>query len=190
MLALAGVSAVRGGRTLFTDFNLTLAAGGAAVVRGPNGAGKTTLLRIAAGLLTPGAGQVTAPERIGWLGDAGALDGERSVRQALLFWARTDGAAEPDARVAAAMAAVGLGERRDVPVRLLSQGQRRRAGLAQVIAGGAPLWVLDEPANGLDSASVAALEAALAAHRANGGTVLIATHQPVELPDAEAVMLG
>jgi heme exporter protein A len=85
--------------------------------------------------------------------------------------------------------AVGLADLAPVPVRLLSTGQRRRAALARVVASGAPVWLLDEPANGLDAASVALLEGLIARHRAAGGIALVATHLPIALPDARAVAL-
>lgn len=190
LLALAGVSAVRGGRTLFAGLDLTLRAGEAAVVTGPNGAGKTTLLRIAAGLADADAGTVDRGERIAWLGEGAALDGERSLAAALEFWAFADGEADPRGRVATGLAAFGLAALGEVPVRLLSTGQRRRGALARVVASAAALWLLDEPANGLDASAVAALETALAAHRAAGGAVLVATHQPLALPDAREVRIG
>ena len=74
---------------------------------------------------------------------------------------------------------MGLAHLADVPVRMLSAGQRKRAALARVIASGAPLWLLDEPANGLDADGLARLDAAMAAHRAAGGAILAATHQPL-----------
>ena len=190
LLALAGVSAVRGGRTLFAGLDLTLRAGEAAVVIGPNGAGKTTLLRIAAGLADADAGTVDRSGRVAWLGEGAALDGERTLAAALHFWAVADGEADPRGRVATGLAAFGLTALGEVPVRLLSTGQRRRGALARVVASGAALWLLDEPANGLDASAVAALEAALAAHRAEGGAVLVATHQPLALPDAPEVRIG
>jgi len=76
-----------------------------------------------------------------------------------------------------------------VPVRMLSTGQRKRAALARVAASGAPLWLLDEPANGLDADGEARLGAAIAAHRAGGGAILAASHQPLDLPDARRVAL-
>ena len=170
---------------LFAGLDLRLAAGAAAVVTGPNGLGKSSLLRLCAGLLTPAAGRVVASSRT-LLGEAAALDPERPLRRALEFWARLDGGRD---RVAAALAAVDLAALRDVPVKMLSTGQRRRAALARVVASGAALWLLDEPANGLDAAAVARLEALIAAHRAGGGAVLVATHVPLALPDAQSVTL-
>ena len=77
----------------------------------------------------------------------------------------------------------------DFPVRMLSSGQRRRLALARLIAAPAKLWLLDEPTTGLDTASVARLEAVIAAHRQAGGLVVLATHTDVALPDAETLML-
>ena len=86
---------------------------------------------------------------------------------------------------------MGLAHLAEVPVRMLSTGQRKRATLARVIASGAPLWLLDEPANGLDLEGQARLaEAAMAAHRAGGGAILAATHQPLGLDGATPVPLG
>ncbi|TVV70935.1 ABC transporter ATP-binding protein, partial [Sphingomonas solaris] len=65
-----------------------------------------------------------------------------------------------------------------------------RATLARVIAGGAGVWLLDEPGNGLDTASLDLLATAMARHRAGGGIILAATHQPLGLGDAASVVLA
>jgi heme exporter protein A len=185
LLAMTDVACIRGGRLLFERLSLTLRAGEAALVSGPNGAGKSSLIRLAAGLLRPAAGAV---ERSGAaaLADEGlALDPKLTVERALGFWARLDGA---DA--AAGMAAMGLGRLADVPVRMLSTGQRKRAALARVISSGAKLWLLDEPANGLDREGQERLAAAMADHCAKGGAILAASHQPLGFDGAQAVPLG
>ena len=120
------------------------------------------------------------------LAENAALDPELSLAAALRFWARIDG--RPRA-VGEALSAVGLADLAQIPVRLLSTGQRRRAALARVVASGAPVWLLDEPANGLDAESVRTLETLIAHHRSGGGIALVATHQPIVLPDAVEVPL-
>jgi len=189
ILELHQVACARGGRLLFTQLSLTLGAGEAVVVTGPNGIGKSSLLRLAAGLIAPFEGRVTRSGRIALATEDLALDTERRLGEALSFWARLDGLAAADRRVAASLDTVGLGKLADVPVRLLSTGQRRRAGLARVLAAQAPLWLLDEPGNGLDVAGVAMLERAIADHRAAGGAVLLTTHQPLALTDARTLAL-
>ena len=77
------------------------------------------------------------------------------------------------------MEAAGLSALADVPVRLLSSGQAKRATLARVAASGAQLWLLDEPLNGLDADGVKRLEALIAGHQAKGGGVVAASHSPL-----------
>ena len=185
-LAFDVVTCLRGGRILFEGLSFALGPGEAGLVLGPNGVGKSSLIRLAAGLLAPLGGRVTGKGARALLSETAALDAEHTLAGALGFWAGLDGRRSA---VAEALGAVGLAEIADVPVRLLSTGQRRRAAFARVLASGAPVWLLDEPGNGLDAASLALLEARIAAHRAGGGIVLVATHQPIALPDAQEIRL-
>jgi heme exporter protein A len=181
-LTFHAVTCWRGGRMLFEGVSFALTPGQALLVSGPNGAGKSSLIRVAAGLLPPVAGRVGGEGARALLGEAHALDPELPLATALRFWAGADAVVD-------ALAAVGLSALAQVPVRLLSTGQRRRAGIARVVASDAPVWLLDEPANGLDVASVVVLETIIARHRAQGGIVLVATHLPISLPDAGELRL-
>jgi heme exporter protein A len=180
LLALRGIACLRGGRLLFEGLDLELGAGAAALVTGPNGVGKSSLIRIAAGLLRPAAGSVERG-KAALADEHHALDERRTLGDALAFWA-----ADP----APGIAAMGLAYLAHVPVRMLSTGQRKRAALARVIASGAPLWLLDEPGNGLDADGLARLGGAMAAHRAGGGAILAASHQPICLDGAARVTLA
>jgi heme exporter protein A len=184
-LVARDLTVARGGRRLVEGLSFALPPGGALLVTGPNGAGKSSLLRVLAGLARPAGGTIERPERVALLAEQAALDPERTLGAALDFWGRVDGGGD----VTAALAAVGLGELADVPVRFLSTGQRRRAALARVVMAGAALWLLDEPATGLDVGAVTTLEALMAAHRAGGGMAVVATHQPLTLPGAVEVRL-
>jgi len=187
MLTFDAVTCVRGSRALFEGLSFTLEQGDAALVTGPNGVGKSSLIRLAAGLLAPAAGRITGDAPRALLTEQSSLDEELPLARALAFWVRLDGTASS---VAAALDALSLNDLADIPVRLLSTGQRRRAAIARVIASGAPLWLLDEPANGLDKAALGLLETAIATHRASGGAILVASHTPITLPDAIAVDLS
>jgi heme exporter protein A len=185
-LAFCDVTCVRGGRVLFEKLSFSLEPGGAVLVTGANGAGKSSLIRVAAGLLRPAAGAVEGEPARALLTEAVSLDQELPLAKALGFWSRLDGRTDA---VADALTALGLSDLADIPVRLLSTGQRRRAAFARVVASGAPVWLLDEPANGLDVAALVLLETAIAAHRASGGVVLVASHTPIALPSALTIHL-
>ena len=184
-LRLSGIACARGGRLLFRGVDLTLEPGGSALLRGPNGIGKSSLMRICAGLLRPMAGTIERRGRIALADERLALDMEEPLAQALGFWAWLDGV--DGSALDGALEAMALGPLRGIPVRMLSTGQRKRAALARVIASGAGLWLLDEPGNGLDDASLGLLGAAVAAHLAGGGIVVAASHQP--LPMASPVVI-
>jgi heme exporter protein A len=164
---MENVALVRAGRLLFEGLSLKVEAGDAVHVTGPNGCGKSSLIRLVAGLLKPATGRIERMDAA--LADEGlALDRELPLARALSFWVGP--------RLQEAMTAFQLDELAEVPVRLLSTGQAKRARLARIVGSGAPLWLLDEPLNGLDSKGVAELDCAIAAHRASGGAVLAASH--------------
>jgi len=186
-LAFDRVACLRGERLLFEGLSFALAPGEVALLTGANGAGKSSLMRIAAGLLPASAGTVEREGGIAFAGEAAALDARLPLGQALGYWAKLDGRAPGD--VDAALEAMGIANLAPVPVHMLSTGQRKRAALARVIAGRAEIWLLDEPGNGLDTASTGKLAQAIAAHRARRGIVMVATHQPIDLPNAIGIAL-
>ena len=169
LLRFEHVSLRRGGRLLFEGLDLALEAGDALQVTGPNGSGKSSLIRLAAGLLRAERGQVERSD-VALADDNFALDPELPLERALRFWGGS---------ASSAMRALGIDHLADVPVRLLSSGQSKRATLARVAASGASLWLLDEPLNGLDSEGSDRLRNLVATHVAGGGAVLAASHQPL-----------
>ncbi len=177
----------RGGRTLFDGLGFRVDPGGALCLEGPNGSGKSSLLRLLAGLLAPASGSVIGGGRRTYLGHDVALKSGLTLAADLGFWARLDGGS---ARLTAAMAAMNVAGLAQVPCRQLSSGQRRRAGLARVLAAGADCWLLDEPTQGLDTASAALLASAMAAHRASGGMIVTAGHGDIGLAGPQIVRLG
>lgn len=194
-LWLDDLHGVRSGRTLFSGLNLAIAPGQLLRIEGANGAGKTSLLRMICGLLAPRSGRVLwrgqavsrLREEFGrelvYIGHAAALKDELSALENLQVALALAGLA-PSAEVArAALQEAGLAGRERAPVRILSQGQRRRVALARlVLSGTAPLWVLDEPFNALDSAASAWLVSLISRHVSGGGIVALTSHQDVALP--------
>ena len=176
-IALEGLACARAGRLLFAGVDLLLGPGQSAQIAGPNGIGKSSLLRIVAGLLRPFAGTVRCNGAVALTDELDALDRDRTVREALAFWARIDEV--PLARIDAALDDLAIAHLAEIPARMLSTGQRKRAALARTLVTGAPVWLLDEPANGLDAASAQQLGALVERHRAAGGIVLTASHLPL-----------
>jgi heme exporter protein A len=200
-LGFAGIALAcrRSERMVFAGLDFQVPRGGALLLVGPNGSGKSSLLRLMAGLIKPFAGRLewdgepvrddpaAHRERIAYLGHQDALKPVLTTAENVRSWVGLVGRAS---HAEAALAAMGLADLIDLPARFLSAGQRRRAALARVVASGARLWLLDEPTVGLDTASIAALEHALAVHRAAGGIVVAATHLAIDLPGAAPLDLA
>ena len=185
------------GTHVLDNISLTICAGAFVTLVGSSGVGKSTLLRILAGLLSPAEGSIrygAAGEEqlpLHFLGHANAIKLGLTVEQNASFWAAFASvpATEQQDAIDAALEAFNLDALRDMPARYLSAGQKRRLALSRLTASPAPLWLLDEPATALDTASMALFERAVTAHRARGGMAVIATHQELSVPDAQALTL-
>ncbi|WP_419896338.1 heme ABC exporter ATP-binding protein CcmA [Roseomonas sp. USHLN139] len=197
MLEAKDIAVLRGEQVVFLGLSFIVSPGEAILLTGANGAGKSTLLRLLAGLIPLAEGDLTwegqpvlsdpaaHAARLRYLAHADALKPSLSVEENLRFWAQQGGG-----DIAEALAAVDLLPLAELPARLLSAGQKRRLALARLALAPVPLWLLDEPSVGLDTASIDRFGALLAAHRARGGMVLAATHVALPLPGARELRLG
>ena len=178
---------------LFANLQFSVSAGCALTVTGANGSGKTTLLRIIAGLTAPVEGEIRwqgqamrpldprMREAVAFNGHLPALKDELSAEDNLRAWIALDDRSPDADAVVEALAAVALAGQRRLPVRVLSQGHRRRIGLARLRLVRRPLWVLDEPLTALDADGVDVLGALLDAHLAGGGVCIAASHQALPI---------
>jgi heme exporter protein A len=201
MLRGINLACVRGERPLFNGVDLAVDAGQWLHVRGANGVGKTSLLRLLAGLSQPAAGEIrwqdrpiaaSAPayrEDLLFLGHQGALKEDLSALENIELAGALDGAPPPRSGVLDALRRLGLRGREDLPVRVLSAGQKRRVLLARLLTRRARLWVLDEPFAALDAGAVALLGELLGGHLAGGGMAVVTSHQQVPLPGGRALDL-
>jgi heme exporter protein A len=182
---------------VFAGVSFRLPAGGALILAGSNGSGKSSLLRLVGGLLAPAAGRLSWGDepiaadlvghraRLHYVGHLDAVKPVLTPREMLSFWRTLRGldAAAPLPAIKEALSAFALESVADWPCRWLSAGQRRRLALARLLVSPAPLWLLDEPTSVLDAESQARLEQTIAAHRAAGGRVMLATHAAIALDD-------
>lgn len=185
-LVAKDIACRRGDRLLFRGLSLECASGDAIHVAGANGIGKSSLIRILAGLLRPFAGEVQREGGIGLIDERLAIDEHLPLRDALGFWQRLDGVHD----AGRAMELLQLGPLMDVPVRYLSTGQRKRVALARLLNAAPPIWLLDEPLNGLDDAARTSVEALVAQHCEGGGIAVVASHQPMALPAVRTLTLA
>jgi heme exporter protein A len=199
-LQAEGLACRRGGRLLLGAVDWRLEPGDALLLRGANGSGKSSLLRLVAGLLRPGAGH---------LAHAGQdVFADLSHWRTLLHLVGYQDGLKPSLTVAenlgamsallggrvdwldAALDRFGLTDLADTPARFLSSGQRRRTGLARLVAAPRPIWLLDEPGTGLDAKNRVRLETLIGEQRARGGIVVAASHGDVALSDPHVLDLG
>jgi len=205
MLEARELEATRGDAVLFSGLGFSLAPGALLHVTGANGSGKTSLLRALCGLLMPSAGEVRWNgenirslreeywKHLAYIGHANALKDDLTAEENLAVGCALAGLAVPAAQGRAALESFGLGARARLPVRALSQGQRRGAALARLAVSEAlPLWILDEPFAALDAAAVELVRSLAGQHLAGGGMVVITSHQEVGIAAASqsAISLG
>lgn len=196
-LQAAGVTGGRGSERLFKDLNFSIAPGELVWLRGQNGSGKTTLLRLVTGLSTPEAGQITwngvplrkSPDyraELVYLGHHNGLKDDLTALECLRFLTQLHGRAVTEAQIESALRRMGIHHRRNLPVRVLSQGQRKRVALARLaLESTAGLWVLDEPFDALDDSGVSLVNSLLQEHALRGGSALLTSHISLKIEGAQ-----
>jgi heme exporter protein A len=197
MLEVSNLACSRGDHPLFTDLSFTLEAGELLQVQGENGKGKTSLLRTLCGFMQPVAGEIRwRGENVEeldedyfaellYLGHHNAIKDELNALENLQISAGLAGIELGEKEAVAALRRMGLKGREHLPVKVLSQGQRRRAALARMLVSEAPLWVLDEPLTALDVGAVGLIQELLGEHLARDGMVIFTTHQPLVVEGVE-----
>jgi len=193
MLDANDLECLRGTRRLFAGISFALAPGECLQVHGANGSGKTSLLRILCGLSRPERGAVrwnaepidVAGDEyraaLAFCGHANALKEDLTPAENLLAAAALYGTPATEDSARAALDAFGIQNLEALPVRALSQGQKRRVALARLGLCARRLWILDEPLAALDARSAETLATRLDSHLAHGGLAVFTSHQPIEL---------
>jgi ABC-type Mn2+/Zn2+ transport system ATPase subunit len=196
VVQLRDVRAYRKQTLALRDVSLSLTAGTLTAVIGPNGAGKSTLFGVISGRLRSASGDVDVDGPVAEVLQATAVDPqlaltvEDAVRMGRF---RERGVLRPmrtrdREAVDDAIEATGLTRLRRRPVNQLSGGQRQRVMMAQGLAQGAPVLLLDEPATGLDIGSKEQLDGLMRREAAEGRTVVFSTHDLDEATRADTVV--
>jgi heme exporter protein A len=187
------LSCERGGRLVFSNLSFNLQAGEMLELRGANGSGKSTLLRLLAGLnihsagsiiLENGSAELSLAEQAHYIGHADANKPALTVGENLKFWSHFMGGNNPP------LSTFNLAALSNDQALLLSAGQKRRLTLSRLNCAARPIWLLDEPDVGLDSASRLILQTEIKKHLESGGMVLAATHTDLGLKSARSLVLG
>ena len=193
MFSVSNLSCSRGDKRLFSGVSFALQPGEWLHLQGDNGVGKTSLLRLACGLSALEQGDIcwqglsvakNADEfraNLAYLGHQLALKEDLSPLENLMTDAAIAGRPLTMAQAKAALVQLGLKGREHLPVRVLSQGQKRRTALARLWVSTAKLWILDEPFVALDTAAQNVLSDVINAHLRKQGMVLFTSHQAVSL---------
>lgn len=201
ILEVKELACERGEHRLFTGLNFNLSPGELMQVHGANGSGKTTLLRTLCGFVQPVRGTVHwCGQDIGewdddfhsemcYLGHLNAIKDELSALENLQMSAGLAGYTVTEQQAVAALRRMGLQRREHLPVKVLSQGQRRRVALARLLIGDAHLWVLDEPLTALDVGAVGLMQELIGEHLSNGGMAIFTTHQPLQVAGVQTRQL-
>jgi len=197
MLEVTNLSCARGEHQLFANLSFALSAGELLQVQGENGSGKTTLLRTLCGFMQPLAGEIRWQGQsireldeayhadIIYLGHMNAIKDELNALENLRISSALAGCVVSDSVAIEALRRMGLRGRETFPVKVLSQGQRRRVALARLLISKAPLWILDEPLTALDVGAVGLMQELIGEHLGNRGMVIFTTHQALEVSGVE-----
>jgi heme exporter protein A len=201
MLTATGLACVRGERRLFSGIDLAVAPGEWLHLQGENGSGKTSLLRILVGLTPAAEGEIRwkgEPIRLlaedyrrdmVYLGHHVAVKEDLTALENMQIAAALDGAELSERDALAALFRMGLKGREELPVRVLSQGQKRRVLLSRLLARKAALWVLDEPFTALDAKAVELLSGLIGEHVAAGGMAVLTSHQAMPIGGGKVLAL-
>lgn len=202
MLEVGNLACSRGNHRLFSGLSFTLHPGQIMQVQGANGSGKTTLLRTLCRFTQPDEGEILWHGRrvrdlgedycaeLLYLGHLNAIKDELSALENVQMSAGLAGYTVSEQQAIAVLHRMGLQRREHLPVRVLSQGQRRRVALSRLLTSDAHLWILDEPLTALDVGAVGLMQELIGEHLSKGGMTIFTTHQPLQVAGVQMRQLA
>lgn len=166
--------AFKGERGIF-DVSFSLKPGHITALVGSNGAGKSTIINLLTNLLQPDEGTITrAVHDVRYMPDDISFPDTLTAQEIIKFLAGLKNVSTQ--KQAELLQQVGLADAKTMMVGQFSKGMRQRLNLAQSLMGDSPLFILDEPTNGLDPYWISQLKVMLKQQRDNKQIVLFSTH--------------
>ncbi len=177
---------------MFSHLSFSVGQGTALQIKGANGSGKTSLLRILCGLSLAETGEIfwngvsikkCATEFracLGYLGHKPGLKPDLTPTENLLALGQLNQVSSQQ-NIQEILQNFAIGRRQDRPCRQLSAGQNQRIGLARIVLGNSPVWIMDEPVTSLDTAGIDLVTAAMQQHLQNGGLIIFTSHQTIDI---------
>tara|TARA_Y100001936_G_scaffold245736_1_gene288282 strand:+ start:9173 stop:9787 length:615 start_codon:yes stop_codon:yes gene_type:complete len=193
MLKVTNLECIRGEISLFKDVNFSVEPGELLQVNGPNGSGKTSLLRMLCGLTAPASGEIfwfnnnirslgeNYYNSIIYLGHLNGIKDNLNALENLQILSGLVGNRIEENKAYSILQKMGLNGREMIPIKSLSQGQRRRVTLARLLVSNTVLWILDEPLVALDASAVLLIKDILERHLKKGGMIVMTTHQDINI---------
>ena len=191
MLQLDSVSINRGNSVIFSNLKATLNTPGLNLIRGKNGSGKTTLLRTIAGFIPIESGKVIYNtkditfrknewvKKIIYVDSHNGLSEDLTVFENLEAWLNMKGWSTSKQKVTEALKSLDMDKYSNIYISKCSEGLKKRAALVRLYFSNifeVKFWLLDEPSNGLDQASILLFKKMITNFLQQNGTIILTTH--------------
>ena len=201
VLEIISVYFRRNKRLIFHNFNLKLAKSQIIILIGENGVGKSSLFDLSVGILKPEKGVIKINEisineidkkkkdLFTYLPHKDSLKDYLTVEENLINWLELIDIKIRKEKLLKSLKFFKLDNLKNNLIGNLSQGQRKKVSLTKLLLSRCNLWILDEPFNGLDTNSINKTKKMICNHKANGGSVLLASHINLNIEGSKRIFI-
>jgi len=199
MLLVNNLSFSRNGIKIFEDLNLSLGSKQIIQIKGKNGSGKTTFLQVILNILEPKTGEIfwegknikknifNFYNQTTFIMDQNTSTGELTVLDNINFWRGLSSSKLNNDKIFLLLKTLDIKKYKNTKVMYLSSGEIKKLELLRLILEQKKFWVLDEPYNHLDDASIEILNQTFIDHINKDGIILFASHFNPTISNLEIV---